>query len=133
MQFWLSSSEFHFFAKLEFRTPAAGRTAGAQDSLDLLKPVGRHDALHEIPETTILSCVDCFTTELQQAHLFKAFLKSEKHHSNTLPTLDEFAGSGAFGKAMESVYPSIKVVHAVEINHAAAETIKCVLFHISET
>lgn len=119
MKDWLSCSDIHFYADFEFIQCDDHNSVG----LDLLRPARGNKPARELQlgRQSPLSSIDA---AFEQTYLLQEFLEEEKLTQDVLPTMDEFAGTGAFGQAMETVYPSITVTHAVEINDTAAETIR---------
>jgi DNA (cytosine-5)-methyltransferase 1 len=104
---WLSLSPDHFFIKFQFPT-LAPKSWTEKKFLGPLK-----------------LCEMCSTAKVKWWKLMTEFLAEKKQHPMRI--LDLFAGSGAFGLAMEET-GCIKVTHAVEISPSAAETFRWVPF-----
>src|ERR1700722_7924237 len=100
---WLSLSPDHFYIKFKFPHLVP-------HSWDEKQALG-----------TLRLCKICSTAKMAWRASMEDFL-AEKQQS-PLRTLDLFAGSGAFGFAMEET-GCIKVTHAIEISPSAAETHK---------
>ena len=69
-------------------------------------------------------CTPCLSERLKGRNLIQDFLREMK--TKPLPTLDLFAGVGAFSRGLTEGSGCIKVTHAIEISPSASKTFQFV-------